>query len=142
MLKQDFFIQAKLVEMGWRFGQSYGGGHLAGQMVMHALANRVHCGWGSWLEVIANVPLFMAEVEMPPLKFPSIWEPTFVKLLHTVDGIYDGSTTDLTRGGLYWCDLGRIERPWFLEKIVRAVGNDDMPQHKKVSDMNSLTFWA
>jgi hypothetical protein len=141
-LRQDDFCKTQLVMMGWRFGQSYSGGHLAGQMVMHALANRVRCGWGAWLQVIENVPTFMAENEMPPLKFPSIWEPMFVKLLHTVDGIYDGSVPDLTHGGLYWGDLSRIERPWFKAKIIQAVDEEGAAQHKRVADMNSLSFWA
>lgn len=142
MLRQDDFCKTQLVMMGWRFGQSYAGGHLAGQMVMHALANRVRCGWGAWLQVIECVPTFMAENELPPLKFPSIWEPVFVKLLHTVDGIYDGSVPDLTHGGLYWGDLGRIERPWFLEKVVQARNGEGLPQHKRTSDLNSLSFWS
>ena len=142
MLRQDDFCKTQLVMMGWRFGQSYAGGHLAGQMVMHALANRVRCGWGAYLQVIECVPTFMAENELPPLKFPSIWEPVFVKLLHTVDGIYDGSVPDLTHGGLYWGDLSRIERPWFLGKIVQARNEEGLPQHKRVSDLNSLSFWS
>jgi hypothetical protein len=45
MLKQDDYIKGRLVEMGWRFCQSYvGAGHIAGQMIMHCLANRVRNG--------------------------------------------------------------------------------------------------
>jgi hypothetical protein len=128
--------------MGWRFGQTYSGGHLAGQMVMHALANRVRCGWGSWLEVIDNVPTFMAENEMPKLKHPSVWEPAFVKLLHTVDGVFDGSIQDLSNGGVFWGQLDRIERPWFKENIIQAHNEEGVPQHKRVADMNSLSFWS
>jgi hypothetical protein len=65
VLKQEDFIRAGLVTMGWRFGQSYGG-HLAGQMVMHVLCNRVRNGWGSYLQVLEKVPVFMAENELPP----------------------------------------------------------------------------
>ena len=142
MLKQDSYVQGKLVEMGWRFGQNYAGGHIAGEMVMHALANRVRCGWGTWLQVIDNIPTFMAEIAIPELKHPSVWEPAFVKLLHSVDGIFDGSVPDKTNGGLFWCDLGRIQRPWFLEKIVQARNGEGEPQHKRVADMNSLSFWS
>lgn len=122
--------------MGWRFGQQYAGGHLAGQMVMHCIANRVRCGWGSWLEVISRIPLFMAENEMPPLDFPSVWNGAFVKLLHAVDGIYDGAATDLTKGALYWGDLNHIERQWFKERVM-----GDHDAHPRVADMNALSFW-
>jgi hypothetical protein len=141
MLKQDDFNKAKLVELGWRFGQSYSGGHIAGQMVMSVIANRVRTGWGSWLDVISRVPVFMAENELPPLNFPSVWEGSFVKLLHAVDGVFDGSATDLSKGAIYWGDLGHIERNWFLEKIIRARKSDGTPEHQRVADMNSLSFW-
>lgn len=136
MLKQDDYIKSKLVELGWRFGRTYSGGHLAGQMVMQAIANRFRVGWGSWLQVVDRVPLFMAESAVPPLEHPSVWEPSFIKLLHVVDGVFDGSIPDLSKGALYFGDLGRIENPWFLEKIVRQ------PEfHQRVADMNSLSFW-
>ena len=107
-----------------------------------ALANRVRCGWGNWLQVIDGIPTFMAENELPELKHPSVWEPAFVKLLHAVDGIYDGSATDLSHGGLFWGELNHIERPWFREKIIAARKEDGAPQHARVSDMNSLSFWS
>jgi len=149
VLKQESYIQARLVELGWRFGQSYSGGHIAGEMVMSAIANRVKCGWGAWLPVLDGIPQFMAENELPPLKHPSVWEPAFVKLLHAVEGIYDGSAPDKSKGGLYWGDLARIERPWFKKNIIEAVNPTipqdgsglQLPQHRRVADMNSLSFW-
>lgn len=149
MLTQDNYIKGRLVSIGWRFGQSYAGGHIAGEMVMHVIANRVRCGWGAWLTVIDGVPKFMAENEMPEMKHPSVWEPAFVKLLHSVDGIFDGSVPDRSKGALYWGDLARIERPWFKKNVVQAVNpiiaSDgsglQLPQHRRVADMNSLSFW-
>ena len=147
ILKQDDFIKSQLVSMGWRFGQSYSGGHIAAEMVMHAIANRVRIGWGSWLQVIEAIPQYMAENELPRLTFPSIWEPNFVKVLHAVDGVFDGSTPDKSKGALYWANLALIERPWFLEKIVRSVDTDEaspkfgLPRHPRVADMNNLSFW-
>lgn len=140
MLTQDAFNKSQLVTVGWRFGQIYGG-HLAGQMVMNVIANRTRCGWGSWLDVIERIPSYMAESELPPLKFPSVWEPNFVKLLHAVDAAYDGSLQDLSKGALYWCDLNNIGRDWFLQKIVRAKKEDGNPAHPQVANMNSLTFF-
>lgn len=145
MLKQDDYIKAHLVNLGWRFGQSYGSGHVAGEMVMQTLANRVRIGWGSWLKVIDTVSLFMAENEIPRLEHPSVWEPSFVKLLHKVDGVFDGSIPDLSKGALYWGDLAKIERPWFLEKIVQAKTLNfegvEVPAHSRVACMNGLNFW-
>lgn len=145
MLKQDDYVKGRLVEMGWRFGQSYAGGHVAGEMVMQTIANRVRVGWGSWLQIIDRIPVFMAEKELPKLEHPSIWEPNFVKLLHVVDGVFDGSIPDKSKGALYWGDLARIEQPWFLEKIVQAKKENfegvEIPAHQRVATLNGLSFW-
>ena len=145
MLKIEDFQKSKLIELAWRFGQSYGGGYLAGQMVMGALANRYRAGWGSWLEIVERVPTFMAENELPPLVWPSIWEGNFVKLLHVVDGVFDNSVIDLSKGALYWADLNKIERPWFKAKIMDAVSEEGLTagqrQHPIVANMNSLSFF-
>jgi hypothetical protein len=77
----------------------------------------------------------MAENELPPLVFPSVWDPAFVKLLHAVEGVMDGSAPDLTKGALYFGDLARIERSWFMEKVVHG------ENHARVASMNGLNFW-
>ena len=145
MLRQDDYVKAKLVEMAWRFGKRYGG-YKAGVLVMHTLGNRVRVGWGNWLQVLDSVPKFMAENEMPPLEHPPLWEPAFVKLLHAVEGVYDGSIPDESTGALYWCDLGSIERSWFQEKIVNSRQPDPngemLPAHRRVHDMVTLVFFA
>jgi len=145
MLKQDDYIKGRLVEMGWRYGQLYAGGHIAGEMVMQALMNRVRLGWGSPLQIVDRVPAFMAEAEMPKLEHPSIWEPNFVKLLHIVDGVFSNSIPDKSKGGLYFGDLAHIEQPWFLEKIVQGWQENfegvKIPAHQRVANMNGLNFW-
>ena len=153
MLQQDNFVKSQLVSYGWRYGQLYGGGHLAGTLVMQALANRVRRGFGSYLQVLESVPLYMAEHEMPPLKYPSLWEPNFVKLLHAVEGIYSGSATDMTlgatmidnkprTGGLYFGLLNKIERPWFKTQIIDAINPlNGLRLHNRVADLNCLSFW-
>ena len=145
MLKIEDIQRVKLVEIGWRFGQSYAGGHIAAQMIMHCVANRVRVGWGSWLDVIQKVPNFMAENELPPLEFPSGWNGSFVKVLHLVDGVFDGSVPDASKGALYWGDLTRIERPWFKENVVDPIKEDGpqagLRQHPMVANMNSLSFF-
>ena len=145
MLKQDDVIKSQLVLTGWRFGQRYGG-YKAGVLVMHTLANRVRIGWGNYLQVIEGVPKFMAENELPELRYPSLWEPAFVKLLHAVEGIFDGSVPDEATGALYWCDLNHVERAWFKEKILDSRQSDPngelLPAHRRVHDMGTLVFFA
>jgi hypothetical protein len=146
MLTQDNYQKTQLVMMGWRFCKSYTGGHVAGSLVMHTLMNRVRIGWGNLLQVIDGVPKFMAENELPPLEHPPLWDAAFVKLLHAVDGIYDGSVPDASHGALYWGDLNRLERSWFKEKIVDARKENFegvlIPVHQRVNDMSSLCFWS
>jgi hypothetical protein len=110
-------------------------------MVMSALANRQHAGWGNWFEVLERVPNFMAENELPPLHYPNVWDGSFIKLCHVVDGVFDGSATDLSKGALYWADLSRIERSWFKDLIGAVNEETGMRQHPVVASMNSLTFF-
>jgi hypothetical protein len=145
LLKVEDIHKSLLVSVGWQFGQSYSGGYVAGQMIMATIANRVRAGWGPWLDVINRIPAFMAENELPPLVFPGVWEGNFVKLLHVVEGVYEGSAMDLSKGALYWADLNRIERPWFKKNIVDAIKTDGPNagerQHPLVANINSLSFF-
>src|SRR5208283_4105360 len=141
MLKVEDLQQSLLVGVGWRFGQSYGGGHLAAQMVMSVIANRVRAGFGNWFDVIHKIPNFMAEKELPPLEFPGVWDGSFVKLLHVVGGVFEGSAMDLSKGALYFGDLNHIERPWFKEKVVDALKDNGERQHPLVASLNSLSFF-
>lgn len=102
---------------------------------MNAIMNRVKCGQGSLLEVISRIPKYAAEIEQSK-EFPNIWDTTFVRLLHEVEVIFDGSGKDLTNGALYFCDLRKVETEWFRDKILRY------PEiHARVADFNSLTFF-
>lgn len=131
--------------MGWRYGQHYAGGHIAGEMVMQTLMNRVRVGWGNVLQIIDRIPAYMAENEIPKLEHPGVWDANFVKLLHVVDGVYDGSIPDKSKGALYWGDLAHIERPWFLDKIVRGTQENfegvEIPAHQRVANLNGLNFF-
>lgn len=136
MLRQDDMIKGQLILYAWRYAKEYGGTKPA-QMIMCAIANRVKCGQGSWLEVIERIPKYAAEFEMPNRdNFPLIWDQTLVRLLHEVEAIYDGSGKDITDGALYWCDLRRIETDWFRNTILA-----NPTQHPRVANMVSLTFF-
>jgi hypothetical protein len=80
-------------------------------------------------------------MELPPLVYPSAWDGNFVKLLHVVSGVFDGSIPDMSKGALYFCDLNKIERTWFKEKIVDSTKDDGQRQHPIVACMNSLSFF-
>lgn len=133
MLRQDDYQKAQLVTVGWRWGKDYGG-HLASCMVMSCLANRVRLGWGTWLEVIDRIPVFASEINMP-MGTPSIWEANFVRLLHEVEAIYDGSQ-DYSKGALYWCDTRRVETTFFKDKILGQLAD-----HPRILEMNTLVFF-
>jgi len=143
MLRQDDWHKAKLVTVGWQHGKEYGG-HLASCMVMSVIANRVRRGWGNWSQVIDRIPTFAAVKDMPT-GTPEIWEPEFIRLLHEVDAIYDGTKNyaqskrlDGTLvDAMYWADLRHIETDFFKEKIM---GQNIM--HPRVVDMNTLVLFA
>lgn len=66
---------------------------------------------------------------------PPIWEPEFVRLLHEVEGIYDGSN-DYSKGALYWCDSRHIETDFFKDKIL---GRPE--DHPRIGEMNTLMLF-
>lgn len=102
---------------------------------MQCLANRQKLGWGSWLEILDSAPKYMATTE-PLTGTPQVWEPQFNRLLHEVDGVFDGSAIDLSKGSIYWADLAKpITNEWFKTKII------DAPEHRIVANMNSLSFY-
>jgi hypothetical protein len=103
-------------------------------MIMSCLANRVRLGWGTWLDVLDRIPQFSAQKEQPT-GTPSIWEPGFVRLLHEVEPIYDGSA-EYAKGGTYWADLRRIETDFFRQNILAKAD-----QHPRVCEMNSLAIF-
>jgi hypothetical protein len=136
MLRQDDFLKGQLVMYGWRAGHKYGG-HLASTAIMNVIANRVKLGWGSWLEVIHDMPLKSAIVEKSD-EMPLLWDPVFIKLLHAVEGVFDSSSPDLSNGAVYFVDLAEpVTNPWFQEKIL-----DHLEIHRRVADLNSLTFFV
>lgn len=107
-------------------------------LVMHCLANRFRKGWGTWLDILANIPKYSAEIVQPNRdRVPDLWEASFVRLLHSVDGIFDGSTPDITRGSTYWCDTRRIETDFFKEKII---GQPSV--YMRAVEQNSLAFFS
>lgn len=123
----------------WRQGKDFGN-HQIPMMIMGCLANRQRLGWGSYLDILKGVAKFSAVIEQPNRdQFPDIWEPNFVKLLHVIDGIYDGSIPDPAIGGVYWADLSKgkdaITNPWFAQKIMNH------PLHSAVANQGPFTIF-
>lgn len=134
MLRPDDFLKSQLVLFGWREGKVYGG-HLAAVSIMCVIANRVKIGAGSWLDVLSKAPNLAAQESNTDT--PQMYEPTFNRLLHEVESVFDGSGKDLSAGALYYADLAKpITNDWFKEKIL---GNKE--QHGMVANMNSLSFF-
>lgn len=103
-------------------------------MIMSCIATRVRAGWGGWLEVLENIPKYAATFDMPT-GTPQIWEPQFVRLLHEVGPIFDGSQ-DYAKGAMFWCDTRNIETPFFKDKIL-----GQLDQHPRCGDMGPLTLF-
>lgn len=103
-------------------------------MVMSCIANRVRAGWGNWLDVLDSVPKYCAQIEQPT-GTPQIWEPEFVRLLHEVGPIFDG-TQDYSKGAMYWCDTRRIETAFFKNKIL-----SQLDIHPRIGEMNTLALF-
>lgn len=139
MVRQDDFVKSLLVLECWRQGKDFGN-HQIPLMIMGCLANRQRLGWGSFLEILKALPKFSATLVQPNRDLvPDIWEPNFVKLLHAVDGVYEGSINDPALGGVYWADLSKgksgITNPWFQEKIL------DSSVHVACSNQGPFTIF-
>lgn len=135
MLRPDDFSRSLLVLYAWRKGKDFGG-HLASEMIMHVLANRVRLGWGNWMQVLKSAQQYDA-VQDQGNEYPELWKPEFTRLLHSVESAFESSAKDLSNGALYYADLAKpISNDWFKEKIL-----GDLQTHRRVADMSSLTFF-
>lgn len=102
---------------------------------MSILATRQRLGWGTWFEVCATVPSKTAQLEQP-IGIAQVWSPEYVRLLHEVEAIFDGSK-NYAKDAIYWADLAKeVTNPWFKDKIL---GEPEL--HRIVGNMNSLTFF-
>ena len=80
--------------------------------VLFVLRNRVNDGWfnGDWMlnvEALFNSGPDDWTVNTQGIEegsFPDVREPSFIKLMQYIDGVFDGTQTDtLTDGALYFC---------------------------------------
>jgi hypothetical protein len=92
---------------------------MAGFMVMSCICNREKAGMGTLLECLEQMPKFSATLEQPNQNaFPETWDPSFVRMLQEAPSIRDGTALDMSKNGLYFCDIQGITNPWFQENVM------------------------
>lgn len=92
---------------------------MAGFMVMSVICNREKAGWGTLLECVEQMSKYSATLEQPNQNaFPQTWDPSFVRMLQEAPSIRDGSAMDLSKGGMYFCDIQKIDNPWFQTNVM------------------------
>ena len=135
MLRQDDVVRTLVVLECWRQGKDFGSSQVP-LMIMGCLANRVRLGWSNWFETLKNIPKYSALLKQPNRDiFPDLWEPNFIRLLQSVEGVMEGSMIDPACGGVFWADLRHIDNPWFLAKVL----ND--PLRSPCANLNSFTIF-
>lgn len=117
-MKSSDVIKCQLFLTSWR--ESQGAGHLTGEMIAWALANRVRKGMGNWQEVLTSVERYRAHEIPPSNDFPNLWEPHVVKLMQQVDNVYDNLGRDLANGGMFYCFSEREIVPWFKQAVIES----------------------
>jgi len=145
----ETYVKAQLATLAWREGHEQGGFNNA-LAVAFVIKNRVRAGWGDWLDLIQRHAIWSArnEDELDTTSHPDAREPNFQLLLQNIDGVFDNSLQDkLTvspktkagefRAALYYGQLNKITRPWFLEKIVRQ---PDL--HPRTSQVGEIVFFG
>lgn len=141
MLAENY-IKAMLANYAYKEGARYGGidNMLA---VCHVIRNRMDNGWygGDWLaaldnapEVAANEPGEDEEMPTPPINLRDVATRRF---LDKVDYVFDGSAPDLmTDGALYYGDLKRPRRLWFVQNITA-----NLDEHPHVATVGPVWFF-
>lgn len=116
--------------------------------ICYCLRNRVRAGWGEWMEVIESADETRANepTERLPIEASS---RSYQRLLHEVDDIYFGHSSDFSDGAtledtlcskerpcFYWMFLDRPIRPWFKDNIAT-----DQKNHPSNATMGLMMFF-
>jgi hypothetical protein len=109
-MTSDEFTKSMLVLIVWRIA---GGDGLDSMLAIACtLANRVKAEKKPWLEIIGN--------EMVPGSMPDTREPSFLRLLQSLDAIYEGRARDASNGAIKWADLAAESAPDGLSLCCRV----------------------
>ena len=146
------FIAAQLALRAWQDGYQEGINGMLG--VAFTIRNRVRAGWygGDWIQVLSHHQEWSATSALPdPYLLPDLRIYSISGFLQEISGVVTGQRDDditIKRDSLatfkpgalplalYYGHLDKIDREWFLENISRS------PEHKRVSNQGTLTFWS
>lgn len=133
----ETYIRAQLARVAIEHGARYGGvsNMLAVTMV---LRNRVFAGWGSWLDVVTQVNVRPANVEIPSSDTTLALRSGNARiLLNRVDEVYSrADLEDITGGALFWVDPSMPITPWFQSEIL-----DRQQEHRRVAHIGPVWFF-
>ena len=138
MLRSREFVISLLLRESWS-AASYLGGVKPIEMVAQCIANRVRLGWGSWHDVLDDLPIYSsldparAIADRPRL--PASNDPRFLMLLSAMDKVYDNSGENLVGAGVFWADVTKLSHAWFISNVVN--GSD----HRRVAQNGTLVVW-
>lgn len=161
------YVVSQLATFAWREGKRLSPGSRDAMLgIAQVIRNRVRQGWegGDWLKLLQKAPNFSASLteEHDNVSLPDINDGDFRWLIQQVEQLYSGFAPDTTsgastrdlgasrydavhkaapidvpKGALFYCDLNKITKPWFMEKIVR-----EKEQHPRTMDCYPITFFA
>jgi len=101
----------------WREARSEG---LTGMvMVLGVLANRVHAGWGDWINVITKRNQF-SSMSVPGDSQLILWPlntDVFRLLLIEAEKFRNGSAVDPTNGAMYYENPLTATSEWFIKNV-------------------------
>jgi hypothetical protein len=137
MSRQVDAIKAWCALESWRYGHKFG--PKGPIIIARILNNRVKRGWGTWSQVLTDMPKFSSvNLGEEPGGYPDPYDPNFIRILMEVDKIFAGGkeTDDISNESLFFADLSNITRDWFLTTIVR-----NPTEHPGGGNYGLLTFW-
>lgn len=121
-----------LALVAWR--EARGEGNVGMRAVMCVVRNRVNSGMGDWDHVITKRWQFssMTAPNDPMLvQWPDSPDPQFEAALQMSDGIFDGSTQDITGGATFYFNPHVVLPTWAatMQKVI-SIGNHDFYKEK------------
>jgi len=109
-MTSDEFTKSMIVLTLWRLAGADGLDCMLAIACM--LANRVKLEKKSWMGVLAD--------DLLPSPLPDTRNPVFLKLLQSVDTIYEGKARDASNGATKWADLTAEPAPVGLSLCCRV----------------------
>ena len=130
--------------------------------IANVIRNRVDSGWasGDWLKILNDVPIHAAEeiVAIDWMTLPDVYDKDFLWIHSEVTRLYQDRMSPDTitvsadptwavhsankpravrKKGLFYCNLQKPIRPWFLENIISR-----RDEHGATATAGEITFYA